>query len=98
MLEPADGFSVSFTRQCCGIGSGGGGGAAGAPPRAPRPAAPSTGGAAAGGGGGGVKIPAGTTSPKTVACAVESVFRLPHGVDATSRTKPKASIGSPFGP
>jgi hypothetical protein len=96
MLESADGFSVSFTRQCCGIGSGGGGGAAGAPPR---PAAASSGGAATGGGGGGVKMPAGTTSPKTVACGVESVFKLSHGVDApTSRTKPKASMGSPFRP
>ena len=71
MLESADGLSVSFTRQCCGIGSdGGGGGAAGTP-------------AGGGGTGGGLKMPAGTTSaPKTVACGVESVFRLSHGVDA----------------
>src|SRR4030095_9827811 len=98
MLESADGFSVSFTRQCPGIGSGGGG--AGAPPRAPRPRPPSAGGAAPGGGGGGVKMPAGTTSaPTTVACGVESVFRLSHGVDAlTKRMRPKASMGSPSGP
>src|SRR5262245_54026911 len=93
MFESADGFSVSFTRQCCGIGSRSGGGGVGAPPRAPRPAA--AGGGAGAGCGGGVKMPAATTSdPTTVAWSVERVVRLLHGVDAlTRRTRPKASMG-----
>ena len=101
MLESADGFSVSFTRQCCGIGSRGGGGA-GAPPRAPRPPGgwmaaipPDAGGAAGGEGvGGGVKMPAGTMSaPTTTTCGVDSVFRLSHGVAALTRTtRPNASM------
>src|SRR6059036_1959918 len=92
MFESADGFSVSFTRQCCGIGSGGGGGGIGAAPRAPRPGA--AGGAGAGCGGG-VKIPAGTTSDATtVAWGVERVFKLSHSVDALiRRNRLEASIG-----
>src|SRR6266850_1852571 len=83
MLESDVGFSVSFTRQCCGIGSG-----AGAPPALPpRPApaalpAVAAGGFAAGGGGGGVKTPAGTTSADiTIVCGVDIVRIASQFVD-----------------
>src|SRR6266498_3163555 len=94
MLESADGFSDSLTRQCCGIGLGGGAGV-GTPPR---PDVPVAAGGAPDGGWGGVKMPAGTTSaPRTVTCGVESVVKLSHPVAAlTSRTRPKASIGISF--
>src|SRR6185369_3996876 len=96
MFESVVGFSVSFTRQCCGIGSGGGGGAP--PALAPRPR-PAPAGAAAGGapagGGGGVKMPAGTTSADiTVVCGVESVFRLSQFVEVpAARNRAAISIG-----
>src|SRR5689334_9379245 len=82
MLESADGFSVSLTRQwsgsICGGGAGGGGGAFGG----------------GGGVGGGVKIPAGTSSDDTTTtCAVDNVFRLSHGAEAaTVSTSPMASM------
>src|SRR5689334_20572743 len=64
MLLSAVGLSVSFTLQCCGIGSR----ATGAPPAAAGGATP----ARAGGGAGGVNTPAGTTSAEiTVVCAVD---------------------------
>src|SRR6266487_6709463 len=95
MLESADGFRDSLTRQCCGIGLGGGGAAVGAPPR---PDVPVAAGGAPDGGGGGVKMPAGTTSaPRIVTCGVESAVKLSHPVAAlTIRTRPKASIGISF--
>src|SRR5215467_4709803 len=91
MFESDVGFSVSFTRQCCGIGSGGGGGAPPALVPRPRPAAPpgaGPAGAAPAGGGGGVNTPAGTTSADiTVIWGVERAFRLSQfvEVDATAR-------------
>src|SRR5580765_842859 len=97
MFESAVGFSVSFTRQCCGIGSGGGGGAP--PARAPRPrpaAAPAGGpaGAAPGGGGGGTNTPAGTTSADiTIVCGVERLRRLSHEDDVfAARSRASAII------
>src|SRR5262249_16147092 len=86
MFESDVGFSVSFTRQCCGIGSGAVGGT---PPARPRPApAGAPAGAAPGGGGGGTNTPADTTSADiTVVCAVDSVFRVSQfvGVEAARR-------------
>src|SRR4051812_11062706 len=84
MFESAVGFSVSFTRQCCGIGSGGGAGAPAARPRPPAAAAGAApgGGAGAGGGGGGTNTPAGTTSADiTIVCGVESVRIASQFVD-----------------
>src|SRR5947209_5344062 len=64
MFESEVGFSVSFTRQCAGIGSR----ATGAPPAAAAGATP----AAGAGGGGGVKTPAGTRSADmTIVCGVD---------------------------
>src|SRR6266853_861266 len=98
MSESDVGFSVSFTRQCCGIGSGGGGGAPPARPR-PRPAPPgaAAGGAPAGGGGGGgaTNTPAGTTSADiTTVCAVDIDFRLSQFVEVPAARRSAAiSIG-----
>src|SRR5215470_9377835 len=81
MFESADGFSVSLTRQCSGIGCGGAGGG------------PGGGGGAPAGRGGGVKTPAGTASDAmTVTCGVESVFRLSQAAVPASSIRPKASI------
>src|SRR5476649_303795 len=98
MFESEVGFSVSFTRQCCGIGSGGGGGAAGAPARPrPRPAAAAGGGPPAGGGcGGGTNTPAGTTSADiTIVCGVPIVRTLSQFVDVPAASnKANASISA----
>src|SRR6266550_4935628 len=83
MFESDVGFSVSFTRQCCGIGSR----ATGAPPAAAAGATP----ARAAGGAGGVKTPAATTSADiTVACGVDIVFsdsQLPGELAAIARAR-----------
>jgi hypothetical protein len=90
MFESAVGFSVSFTRQCCGIGSGGAclAVAAGALPRG-------GGGVAGAGGGGGTNTPAGTTSADiTVVCGVDSVRIASQvaGVPAAPAAMTSASI------
>src|SRR2546423_9346894 len=96
MLESDVGFSVSFTRQCCGIGSGGGGGAP--PALAPRPRPPAgaafAGGAGGMGCGGGVNTPAGTTSADiTIVCGVDMLRRLSHEeVVFTARSSARAII------
>src|SRR5215470_18402637 len=97
MFESDVGFSVSFTRQCCGIGSGGGGGAPPALAPRPRPAAAPGGGpagAAPAGGGGGVNTPAGTTTADiTVIWGVDRAFRLSQFVEA-ARRRAAASMAS----
>src|SRR5215831_6493578 len=99
MFESDVGFSVSFTRQCCGIGSGGGGGAPPALAPRPRPAAAPAGGpagAAPAGGGGGTNTPAGTTSADiTVIWGVDRVFRLAQFVEVeAARRRAAASMAS----
>src|SRR5438067_13439421 len=81
MLESDVGLSVSFTRQCCGIGSGFGA-TAGPPALAPRPPSAPAGGFAAGGGGGAVKTPAATTSADiTTVCGLDIVRIASQFVD-----------------
>src|SRR5256885_6306027 len=97
MLESDVGLSVSFTRQCCGIGCGGGGGAPAARPR-PGPAAlpvSAAGGFAATGAGGAVKIPAGTTSADiTIVCGVDMERMLSHeDVVFAARSSASAIMG-----
>src|SRR5580765_7453082 len=85
MFESDVGFSVSFTRQCCGIGSR----TTGAPPAAAGGATP----ARAGGGGGGVKTPAGTTSAEiTIGCGVDSVRIVSQLVDVAPVAMSSAAI------
>src|SRR5262249_60679500 len=80
MFESEVGLSVSFTRQCWGIGSGG---ACRAGPAA---------GFAAGGGGGGTNTPAGTTSADiTIVRGVERVRIDSQLVDVVAATS-SASI------
>src|SRR5262245_4992932 len=90
MFDSVVGFSVSFTRQCCGIGSGGAcrAVAAGVLPR---------GGGGGAGAGGGVKMPAGTTSADiTVVCGVESAFRPSQFVEVpAARRRAAINIGVP---
>src|ERR1700704_3589306 len=96
MFESDVGFSVSFTRQCCGIGSGGGGGAPAARPR-PRPPAAAAGaapggGGGAGGGGGGTNTPAGTTSADiTIVCGVDIVRIASQLVDVPAANRSAAT-------
>src|SRR5215467_153819 len=94
MFESDVGFSVSFTRQCCGIGSGGGGGAPPALAPRPRPAAAAGGGPA--GGGGGTNTPAGTTSADiTVIWGVDRAFKLSQFVEVeAARRRAAASMAS----
>src|SRR5215472_2053706 len=94
MFESPVGFSVSFTRQCCGIGSGGGGGAPPALAPRPRPAAAPAGGpagAAPAGGGGGTNTPAGTTSADiTVIWGVDKAFRFSQFVEVAAARRSAA--------
>src|SRR5215467_6466205 len=98
MFESDVGFSVSFTRQYCGIGSGGGGAPPALAPR-PRPAAAPGGGPAGGapaGGGGGTNTPAGTTSADiTVIWGVDRAFRPSQFVEVeAARRRAAASMAS----
>src|SRR5580765_4748741 len=84
MLESDVGFSVSFTRQCCGIGWR----LTGAPPAAAGGATP-----ALAAGGGGVNTPAGTTSADvTVVLAVDSDLMASQLVGMLAASKSVAAI------
>src|SRR5215467_6269408 len=83
MFESDVGFSVSFTRQCCGIGSR----TTDAPPAAAAGATP----ARAAGGGGGLKTPAGTTSADiTIVCGVDSARIASQLADVVAATSSAA--------
>src|SRR6266550_3815134 len=85
MFESDVGLSVSFTRQCCGIG----GRLTGAPPAAAGGATP----ALAAGGGGGVNTPAATTSADvTVVLAVDSDLMASQLVGMLAASKSVAAI------
>src|SRR5215510_11114178 len=95
MFESDVGFSVSFTRQCWGIGSGGAcrAVAAGAFPRGGGGPPARAAGAAPGGGGGGTKTPAGTTSADiTVVCGVDNAFRPSQFTDVEAARRRAAAI------
>src|SRR5437667_12895118 len=92
MFESDVGLSVSFTRQCAGIGSGGGGGAPAARPRA-GPAARPAGGAGGAGWGGGMNMPAGTTSADiTILCGVDMERMLSHEADVFAARSSASAI------
>src|SRR3954469_198860 len=93
MFESDVGLSVSFTRQCAGIGSP----AAGAPPPAGRgrpPAAAAGATPAAGaGGGGGTNTPAGTESADmTIVCGVDIVRIASQFVDVPAASNNASAI------
>src|SRR5438128_419126 len=84
MFESDVGFSVSFTRQCAGIGSG----AACLAVAVAGAGVVAGGGGAGAGGGGGVKTPAGTASADiTIVCGVDSVRIASQLVDVPAASR-----------